>query len=102
MTTTLDLEQRKKLVEWMVDRSVDTDIDSQARTHRKEILAGMGEAHVREMAGKEGIELSDEHLGVIEALRGEVSLAVCPPLIINREQVDEMVDKLKMSLEQMI
>ncbi|MEH6586037.1 MAG: aminotransferase [Halioglobus sp.] len=30
------------------------------------------------------------------------ALAVCPPLIINREQVDEMVDKLKMSLEQMI
>ena len=65
----MDEEQRKKLTEWMVDRSVDTDIDSQALTHRKEILAGLGEAHVREMAVKEGIELSDEHLGVVEALR---------------------------------
>ena len=69
MTTTLDLEQRKKLVEWMVDRSVDTDIDSQERTHRKELLDGLGVTHVREMADKEGIELTDEHLGVIECLR---------------------------------
>lgn len=65
----MDEEQRKKLSEWMVDRSVDTDIDSQARTHRKQLLAELGEAHVREMAGKEGIELSDEHLGVVECLR---------------------------------
>ena len=69
MITTLDLEQRKKLVEWMVDRSVDTDIDSQERTHRKQMLDGLGEVHVREMADKEGIELTDEHLGVIECLR---------------------------------
>ena len=69
MTTTLDLEQRKKLVEWMVDRSVDTDIDSQERTHRKQLLDGLGVTHVREMADKEGIELTDEHLGVIECLR---------------------------------
>lgn len=69
MTTTLTLEQRKKLVEWMVDRSVDTDIDSQERTHRKQLLDSLGEKHVREMADKEGIELTDEHLGVIECLR---------------------------------
>ena len=30
------------------------------------------------------------------------ALAVCPPLIINRAQIDEMVDKLKASLEQVI
>jgi 4-aminobutyrate---pyruvate transaminase len=30
------------------------------------------------------------------------ALAVCPPLIINREQIDEMVDKLKASIEQEI
>ncbi len=30
------------------------------------------------------------------------ALAVCPPLIINQEQIDEMIDKLKLSLEQMI
>jgi len=65
----MDEEQRRKLAEWMVDRSVDTDIDSQERTHRMELLAGLGEAHVREMAGKEGIELTDEHLGVVECLR---------------------------------
>ncbi len=33
MKTTLDAEQKKKLVEWMVDRSVDTDIDSQEHTY---------------------------------------------------------------------
>jgi len=87
----MDEEQRKKLTEWMVDRSVDTDIDSQARTHRQEILAGLGEAHVREMAGKEGIELSDEHLGVVEALRdyylelGEAE---------NGRDLEEMLDEI--------
>ena len=65
----MDEEQRKKLVEWMVDRSVDTDIDSQERTHREELLDGLDETHVRDMASKEGIELTDEHLGVIECLR---------------------------------
>ena len=30
------------------------------------------------------------------------ALAVCPPLIINREQIDEMVDKLKASIEQVV
>ena len=87
----MDEEQRKKLTEWMVDRSVDTDIDSQALTHRKEILAGLGEEHVREMAVKEGIELSDEHLGVIEALRdyylelGEAE---------NGRDLEEMLDEI--------
>ncbi|MGB5307636.1 MAG: TusE/DsrC/DsvC family sulfur relay protein [Arenicellales bacterium] len=65
----MDEEQRKKLSEWMVDRSVDTDIDSQARTHRKALLDELSEVNAREMAGKEGIELTDEHLGVVECLR---------------------------------
>ncbi len=65
----MDEEQRKKLSEWMVDRSVDTDIDSQARTHRKALLDELSEVDVREMAGQEGIELTDEHLGVVECLR---------------------------------
>ena len=39
------------------------------RTHRKQLLEGLGETHVREMAEKEGIMLTDEHLGVIECLR---------------------------------
>ena len=87
----MDEEQRKKLTEWMVDRSVDTDIDSQARTHRKEILAGLGETHVREMAGVEGIELTDEHLGVVECLRdyylelGEAD---------NGRDLEEMLDEI--------
>ena len=65
----MDEEQRKKLSEWMVDRSVDTDIDSQARTHRKALLDELSEVDLREMAGQEGIELTDEHLGVVECLR---------------------------------
>ena len=69
MTTTLSLEQRKKLIEWMADRSVDTDIDSQERTYRKNLLDELGEEQVNEMADKEGISLSNEHLGVIECLR---------------------------------
>jgi tRNA 2-thiouridine synthesizing protein E len=69
MTTQLTLEQRKALVEWMADRSVDTDVKSQERTYRKKVLDGLGEKHVHEMAGKEGIVLTDEHLGVIECLR---------------------------------
>ncbi len=69
MSTTLTAEQIKQLVEWMEDRSVDTDIDSQARTYRKQLLDGFGGTHVRAMAGKEGIDLTNEHLGVIECLR---------------------------------
>lgn len=69
MTTTLTLEQRKKLIEWMADRSVDTDVRSQERTYRKKLLDELGKKHVHEMADKEGIALTEEHLGVIECLR---------------------------------
>ncbi len=69
MTTTLTLEQRKKLVEWMADRSVDTDVKSQERTYRIRVLDDLDKTHVHEMADKEGIVLTDEHLGVIECLR---------------------------------
>ncbi|MFW2439835.1 MAG: hypothetical protein ACN4GR_10725 [Arenicellales bacterium] len=41
----MDEEQRKKLTEWMVDRSVDTDIDSQVHTHRKEMLDEVVDGH---------------------------------------------------------
>ena len=87
----MDEEQRKKLVEWMVDRSVDTDIDSQERTHREELLDGLDESHVRDMASKEGIDLTDEHLGVIECLRdyylelGEAD---------NGRDLEEMLDEI--------
>ncbi len=69
MTTELTLEQRKKLVEWMADRSVDTNAESQERTYRKQLLDDLGKTHVHEMANKEGIDLTNEHLGVIECLR---------------------------------
>jgi tRNA 2-thiouridine synthesizing protein E len=69
MTTILTLEQRKNLSQWMADRRVDTDVDSQERTYRMKMLKDLGETHVREMAGKEGIDLTNEHLGVIECLR---------------------------------
>ena len=69
MTTALTLEQRKKLVEWMADRSVDTNVESQERTYRKQLLDDLGKTHVHEMANKEGVDLTNEHLGVIECLR---------------------------------
>ena len=69
MTKTLTAEQLRELVGWMADRSVDTDIHSQERTYRKQLLDGLGETHVREMACRDGIVLSNEHLGVIECLR---------------------------------
>ena len=91
MKTTLDAEQIKNLVEWMVDRSVDTDIDSQERTHRKQLLNSQGEVHVREMAVKEGIDLTGEHMGVIECLRDyflELGKAE------NGRDLEEMLDEI--------
>jgi tRNA 2-thiouridine synthesizing protein E len=69
MSTILSLEQRKKLFEWMADRSVDTDIESQERTYRKNLLGELGVERVNEMAAEEGITLGYEQLGVIECLR---------------------------------
>ena len=69
MMTQLNDDQLKELVVWMFDKSVDTDIDSQAHTHRKQLLDGQGLKHVQESAAIEGIELSSQHLGVVECLR---------------------------------
>ena len=91
MPTVLSEEQKKKLVEWMADRSVDTDIDSQELTHRKQLLASLDMKHVKKMAGEEGIELTDEHMGVIECLRdyylelGEAE---------NGRDLEEMLDEI--------
>ena len=41
MTKTLTAEKLSEWVEWMADRSVDTDIDSQERTYRKQLLDGL-------------------------------------------------------------
>ena len=91
MTTTLTAEQIKIMVEWMADRRIDTDVDSQERTYRKQLLDGLGETHVREMAEKEGIALTTEHLGVVECLRdyflefGEAE---------NGRDLEEMLDEI--------
>lgn len=69
MTKSLTAEQVKELIEWMADRSVDTDIGSQERTYRKQYLESLGEKHIREAATRQGIVLTSEHLGVIECLR---------------------------------
>ena len=43
-----------------------------------------------------------QHNGLIVRLTAGCALAVCPPLIITREQVDELVDKLRHSIEQAV
>jgi len=91
MTTTLTAEQIRKMVEWIADRRVDTDVDSQERTYRKQLLDSLGGVRVREMAGIEGIDLTNEHLGVIECLRdyflefGEAE---------NGRDLEEMLDEI--------
>ena len=44
-------------------------------------------------------QLCQDHGLIVRAVAG-CSLAVCPPLIISREQVDELVDKLSLSINQ--
>jgi 4-aminobutyrate--pyruvate transaminase len=41
-----------------------------------------------------------QHNGLIVRNVAGNALALCPPLIITRAQVDEIVDKLKLSLDQ--
>jgi 4-aminobutyrate--pyruvate transaminase len=48
------------------------------------------------------VTLAAQENGLIVRNVAGNAIAVCPPLIINREQVDEMIDKLKLSLEQTI
>jgi 4-aminobutyrate--pyruvate transaminase len=43
-----------------------------------------------------------QHNGLIVRNVAGNALALCPPLIINREQVDEIVDKLKLSIDQAV
>jgi tRNA 2-thiouridine synthesizing protein E len=53
----------------LMDKSVDTDIDSQQRTHRETELREWSEAQARKIASEAGIELTDAHLQVIQSLR---------------------------------
>jgi 4-aminobutyrate--pyruvate transaminase len=48
------------------------------------------------------VTLAAQENGLIVRNVAGNAIAVCPPLIINREQVDEMIDKLKLSIEQTI
>ena len=53
----------------LMDKSVDTDIDSQKRTHREAELGEWSEAQARKIASEAGIELTDAHLQVVQSLR---------------------------------
>jgi tRNA 2-thiouridine synthesizing protein E len=52
-----------------MDTSVDTDIDSQQRSNRDELLNEWNEEQARNIASKLGIELTDAHLQVVHSLR---------------------------------
>ena len=53
----------------LMDKSVDTDIDSQRRTSRELDLKDWNEEQARQIASSLGIELSYAHLQVVHALR---------------------------------
>ena len=53
----------------LMDKSVDTDIASQQRTHREAELRDWSEAQARKIASEAGIELTDAHLQVVQSLR---------------------------------
>lgn len=61
-------EQLKEAVESM-DTSVDTDIDSQQRTQREQLLQRWNEDQARQLARKENVELNEVHFRVIHLLR---------------------------------
>ena len=54
---------------WSMDNSVDTDIDSQLRSNRDELLNEWNEDKARKIASELGIELTDAHLQVVHSLR---------------------------------
>lgn len=54
---------------WSMDNSVDTDINSQQRSNREELLNKWNEEQARKIASEMGIELTESHLQVIHSLR---------------------------------
>ena len=52
-----------------MDTSVDTDIDSQQRSNREELLNEWNEEQASKIASELGIELTDTHLQVVQLLR---------------------------------
>lgn len=61
-------EYLKEAVEAM-DTSVDTDIDSQQRTQREQLLQRWDEDQARQIAREENVELNEDHFKVIHLLR---------------------------------
>lgn len=61
-------DKYKEAVEAM-DRSVDTDIDSQQRNQREQELQRWNEDQARSIADEQGVELSEAHFKVIHTLR---------------------------------
>jgi tRNA 2-thiouridine synthesizing protein E len=70
-----------------MDNSVDTDISSMQRNNRQDELTSWDEAMARSVAADEGIELTDEHMQVVQTLRdyyrehGEVTGRVLTELL---------------------
>lgn len=62
------IDQMREAVEAM-DTSVDTDIDSQQRTQREQLLQRWDEGQARNIAGEEGVEINQAHFKVIHLLR---------------------------------
>lgn len=58
-----------------------------------------GKAFADGAMGAYAIQRCQEHGLIIRAVAGN-SLAVCPPLIINETQIDEMVEKLSLALDE--
>ena len=54
---------------WSMDNSVDTDINSQQRSNREELLNVWNEEQASKIASELGIELTDAHLQVVHSLR---------------------------------
>jgi adenosylmethionine-8-amino-7-oxononanoate aminotransferase len=48
---------------------------------------------------KRATQLCQDHGLIVRNVAGN-ALAMCPPLIITREQVDEIVDKLTLAIDQ--
>ena len=75
----------------LMDVSVDTDISDQQRSNREAILSAWNEDQAREKAKQEGIELTADHLQVVQLLRdfyrehGEV---------ISGRELGDMLDKV--------
>ena len=54
---------------WSMDNSVDTDINSQQRSNREELLNEWNEEQANKIASELGIELTEAHLQVVHSLR---------------------------------